>query len=530
MGVRNFWRREAAPDTYPTVPLSEALNDEYDILGQVDNDVYGSVVLVAPRPPVLVAPANEVKSLRTYGDADLRELGSTAPSPYTAWLHREYNNTLRDRQGLLKYDEMRRSDGTVRGSLRLLKTPVLSARWFMAPADDSAKNKKIADFVWWNLTKGMTSSWPQMLNEILLMLDYGFYAFEKVFTNTHPHMPGKVCWQKFGPRHPLEIQQWKLDENGGPLAIEMYNPAVTTPSKRVEIPIEKLAVFTFDKEAGDMRGLSVLRSAYKHWYYKSQLEKIDAIQKERHGIGVPIIKLPINFNNDDKKYAENLGRNLRSNDKAHIVLPPGWEIIFAKLEGQHVDALASVSHHDMQIQKNILAPFMDGGAKEADQDLFLKSSRYIAEIVCDVFNKYCIPQLVAYNWANVTEFPELKVRRIGEQGDWRTMSFALRNLVGAGVVLPDDELEKNVREEMDLPPRDPKTVRVVATPQNQTDNRPQTDANGNPVQPGAKSVPEPGPGGAGPKAPAPPRVGPPRQSKPGVKPTNANAGGDRSGG
>jgi hypothetical protein len=377
----------------------------------------------------------------------------------------------------------------------------------------------------------MTSSWPQLLNEILYMLDYGFYAFEKVFTNQHPFMPGKICWQKIAPRHPLEIQQWKLDEYGGPQAIEMYNPNVTSPDKRIEIPIQKLAVFTFDKEAGDMTGMSVLRSAYKHWYYKSQLEKIDAIQKERHGIGVPIIKLPINFNNDDKRYAENLGRNLRTNDKAHVVLPPGWEILFAKLEGQPVSALESMQHHDLQIQKNILAAFMDGGAKEEDQDLFLKSCRYIAEVITDVFNKYCIPQLVQYNWAGVKMFPELKVRRIGEQGDWRTLSFALRNMVGAGVVIPDDELEKNVREEMDLPPADPATSRTVPTPQNPTDpNAPTTDQNGNQIDPATgKKIP-----GAGdtnkPNPPKPPRVGPPRQASPSTKVPTANGGKDKSGG
>jgi hypothetical protein len=525
MGVFDFAKGRSTPKKATSselVTLKDAL-EGYDVVGNVENETFGSVVLVAPQKAAPVA-------LRTYGDADLRELGSTAPSPYTSWLHREYNQTLRDLSGLQKYDEMRRSDSTVRGSLRLIKTPVLSGRWFMAPASDSTKDKKIADFVWWNLTKGMSSSWPQLLNEILLMLDYGFYLFEKVFTNEHPQQPGKICWQKLSPRHPLEIQQWKLDEYGGPAGVEMYNPNITAPDKKIEIPINKLAVFTFDKEAGDMTGMSVLRSAYKPWYYKSQLEKIDAIQKERHGIGVPIIKLPITFNDADKKYAENLGRNLRTNDKAHVVLPPGWEIVFAKLEGQPVNALESVEYHDLQIQKNILAAFMNGGAKEEDQDLFLKSCRYIAEVITDVFNKYCIPQLVDYNWAGTKAYPELKVRRIGEQGDWRTMSFALRNMVGAGVIVPDDELEKTVREEMDLPPADPKTARAVPTPQGGKEEvEEEEDENGNKVDKEGKKIPGSGEKNT-PEPPKPPRVGPPRQGKPSPKVPTANGGKDKSGG
>jgi hypothetical protein len=61
--------------------------------------------------------------------------------------------------------------------------------------------------------------------------------------------------------------------------------------------------------------------------------------------------------------------------------------------------------------------------------------------------------------------PRLKARRIGEQADWRTLSFAVRNLIGAGALTADDELERVLREEMDLPEADPATARKVATPQ-----------------------------------------------------------------
>src|ERR1700748_3531521 len=50
------------------------------------------------------------------------ELGSVSPSPFTAWLRREYNPELRDLQGYRKFDEMRRSDSTVRSTLRAMKT------------------------------------------------------------------------------------------------------------------------------------------------------------------------------------------------------------------------------------------------------------------------------------------------------------------------------------------------------------------------------------------------------------------------
>ena len=144
----------------------------------------------------------------------------------------------------------------------------------------------------------------------------------------------------------------------------------------------------------NVEGMSVLRSAYKHWYYKEQLYKIDAIQKERHGIGVPVVKLPVGFTSSDLATAHNLGRNLRTNERAHIVLPPLWEIMFAKLEGHVVDAIKSIEHHDKQIEKNVLGSFMDGGgSKDDDQIMFMKATRFIADVVCDVINNYLIPDI-----------------------------------------------------------------------------------------------------------------------------------------
>lgn len=505
LGVRRVAGR---PATYPTVQLNELLqsHDVVDVIHPDPNQHHGSAIVVAPKR--LAEPSN----------VDLRELGHTGMSIFTGWLHREYNPLLRHQSGLRIFNEMRRSDGTVRGSLRLIKTPILAARWFMEPAADTPRDRMIADFVWWNLTKGMSTSFPQFITESLLMLDFGFYMFEKVFRmdDQRPQARGRVTWKKLAPRHPLDLSEWLFDENGGPAGVRILNQET---GQDTEIPIDKMLIFTFEKEAGDLSGISVLRSAYKPWFYKQQLEKIDAIQKERHGIGVPIIKLPPNFSKDDLALAQNMGRNIRTNEMAHIVLPPNWEVMFAKLEGQPVDALKSIDYHNSEIHKNILASFMDRTAptKDDDYSMFLKSTRYVADIITDIINKHAIPQLVDFNWTRLPNgYPQLRARRIGEYADWRTQSFAYRNLVGSNILRPDDRLEEQLREEMDLPAVDEATLREPPTPQT-----PGGDGGQQVVQPGGGEVVPPGP----------PNVGPPRQQPtPPVQPPAPPAGGDRSGG
>lgn len=506
---------------------------EYQLVDVHQDDTDGpALVFVTPRATQLADPT-------TNDEVDFRELGSTSPSPWLGnWMRREYNSDMRGKQGLINYDKMRRSDGTVRGTLRLVKTPVLAARWYMEPASASTRDKNVADFVWKNLTKWMTMSWPQFLTEALLMMDFGYYMFEKVFdmgenVTVDKDAKGKIVWRKLAPRHPMDVNVWYYDANGGPDGVQMYDGTRPTAAQFIDIPIRKLLVFTYDKEAGNMEGMSVLRSAWRNWFYKDQLYKIDAIQKERHGIGVPIIVLPPGFTKGDRNTAEELGRNIRTNERAHVVLPPNWTFMFAELRGQPVDVLKSAVHHDQMLMQQVLASFMGASTptRSEDQDLYLKATRFIADIVVDVLNKHAIPELVDYNWLRVG-YPTICAKRIGEQADWRTLSFAVRNFVGAGIIVPDDPLEANIREEMDLPKADPETARVVQLPSKTMPGQPE-QVGGQPPTPAdpTGSTATPGSGANVPAPPGSPRVGLPRQKAlPPVGTPRSNSGYDRSGG
>jgi hypothetical protein len=573
MALSTLWRGGSPePESQPEVSLGEFLT-RYDIVDI--NDTPGQeYAIVTEKGKALADPSTDA------GNPDMRELGTTSPSPWVSFRRREYNPKLIGLKGLEQYDRMRKSDGTVRGTLRVIKTPVLGARWFIEPGGPRKMDKRAADFVWSNLTEGMSISWMQVLTEALLMFDFGYYMFEKVYDTVQLDGNSRTVWKKLAPRHPMDVESWEFDSSdGGPLGCWVYvsdedlNEAMqglpgdqygpgdpgyspypgmdNAPTGGVSgipnlpgvygqgtpghpgcrfIPIDKLLVFTFDREAGNIEGVSVLRSAYKHWYFKEQLYKIDAIQKERHGIGIPVIKLPQGYKDEDKKAAEELGRNIRTNERAHIVLPPGWEVNMLKLEGNPVDAMKSIQHHDELIEKNIVAYFLNSG-RNVDVDMFLKSVRFAADIVADTFNLYAIPQLVKYNFPNA-KMPKLRHRHIGEAVDWRTMSFAIRNFIGAGVITPDQPMEDNIRDELGLPQADPSTARDVLAPQ----SGPQGDPNSNENDP-SKAPGQRGTGNtpAGASRPKLPRTGPPRQAPVGRQRNTRglpkpDAGRDNSGG
>jgi len=398
----------------------------------------------------------------------LRELGATGMTSYGSFGIIEYNPELRGIRGIKTYDQMRRSDAQIRATLRLVKTPIISAQWYMQPASSSDLDTEIADFAWWALNH-MRQPFIEFLWESLLMLDYGYYAFEKVFTmdtwkNAQKQRPREkevVRWEAFAPRHPVHVDRFEFNPNGTVNHI-VFNrvDGKTNFSSQVDIPVQKLLLFTLDREGGDPQGTSILRSAYKHWYYKENLYKVDAIQKERHGIGIPKIKLPPGFTNEDKNFANELGRNLRTNEKAYVTLPPGWDVEFIAMNTGVVDVLKSAEHHDLMIARNVLGQFMNLGSTtsgsralgSSQMEIFMKALRYVSDIVRMNINQDAIPDLIRYNYGSrITNFPELRVRRVGETADWRAFSVAMRNLVEPGILTPTPDLEQWTRDQMDLP-------------------------------------------------------------------------------
>lgn len=436
--------------------------------GRVDEDV-------ARGPMIHDAEGREVPRPSDYVEQGVN-------SPFYA-IPIEYNNALYPRiQALRTYEKMKRNDAQVRLSLRVCKFPVLGADWYVEPASSEQDDKDVAEFIEYNLFTFMTSTWFDVLTHILSFLDYGFSCIEEVFTEAawRPDRAASnsrnyTMLRKLAPRPAVTLDRFEYDESGGPVGMwhkkadpnQQYQVLEDDP---VLIPIDKMVIFTYDKEGGNLEGQSILRTAFQHWYYKNNLYKIDAIQKERHGIGIPDIILPPGYDDSDLKYAKDMARNLRTNEQAHIVRPMGWEVGFAKPEGQLTNALESAEHHDLMIVRNVLAQFINGTSSAGTTgsrsnmatsfDMLLKSLRQIGAMVCSGLNQHLIPQLVDYNFT-VQRYPTLKVRGIGESRDQQMLAAAIRNLVSENVISVDDDFEEYIRQLFDWPTNwDKASVRV----------------------------------------------------------------------
>ena len=65
-----------------------------------------------------------------------------------------------------------------------------------------------------------------------------------------------------------------------------------------EIHVDRLVAYVNDQEGSNWIGTSYLRSLFKHWVRKDRLLRVDAINAERHGAGMPLAYAPPNATKD----------------------------------------------------------------------------------------------------------------------------------------------------------------------------------------------------------------------------------------
>lgn len=418
----------------------------------------------------------------TLASADLEDIKrflettqGTEPTPGEVLRERGSSRTGRDveivpelatrSQALRTYAKMANENASVDVSLRSAKVPVLGADYFFEPFSDSQEHKDQAEFAEFNILQGTNEPWLLTLENILRMYEDGSSVFETVWEEGEwaPKRSGAnrrkyTMLRKLAFRPASTISEFLYDDNGGPAGVKHQALRADNKVEEVEIDISKLIIFVFNKNGGNLEGKSLLRTAHPNWYYMRELHKIDAIQKERHALGVPVAKLQQGFTADTVSAAWEMVTNIRTNEDAGAVLPPGVELDFISPANAQIDVIPSIEHHNGQIMLNTLVEFLllglTGGGGRATSgsqlDMFQKSLKYVANMICETMNLYLIPKLMRYNY-KTTQYPKLRVRNIGEASDLQKLASAVSNLVSVEAITMDDPTEQWLRQVFDIP-------------------------------------------------------------------------------
>jgi len=383
------------------------------------------------------------------------EIGDTGTSIYEGIITEEYKAKLQGNKGVEIYDKMRLSDATIKASVLVCSLPIRSANWYIEPASDDEQDKKIAEFVRFNLFENMTITWNDFLRQALLMLPLGVMLFEKIFEMGEWNGKEMFMYKKLAPRLPKGVYSWQTPDKQDGITWSKVD------GEQVGIPIEKLIIFCNEKEGDNWWGNSILRVCYKHWYYKENFYKIEAVAFERQGLGVPMASLPEGATSVEETKAEEILRNIRTNEKAYVIKPDGYEIEFMDMKGGTTKSPKdAIQHHNREIVLSVLAQFLELGAtsvgsRALSQDqssLFYLSLEATAKQVADTINKYAIKQLVDLNF-DVKNYPKINYSKIGVI-DHNALTTSIQRLVQSGTLTVDDTLEDHLRDTMNLPKRE----------------------------------------------------------------------------
>lgn len=376
----------------------------------------------------------------------------------------DYQANMTGLSAIQKYDKMRKGDGTVRSALKSMVTPITSTAW-----DVEYEDQNIEDFVEYNLFQTMSITWSQFLEEaIRLYLAYGHMPYEKVYEVRMWKGKPYYMLRKFAPRLPGSIRKWET-ENNKP-GVQQYDP---NTGENISIPMEKLVVFVCEKEGDNWQGVSVLRSAYKHWYMKDTLYKIDAVKGERQGLGIPYAKIEggKTLSQAEVQKVEEQLANMRAHEKAFAIIPDGVEMGFFDMKaGATHDLMPSISHHDRQITKNVLAQFLEIGSASSsgsysasnDQiELFMMSLNGIAQYFKETIERYFIKELVDLNFGPQETYPQITFEQIGSEKA-KGLAETMKTLVDANVIIPTDSDENHFRKMLRLEDREDNGERAEA--------------------------------------------------------------------
>lgn len=380
-----------------------------------------------------------------------KEIGSSGTSVSGGIIiGEEYSAKLQGRSALSKYDEMRRNDATVNAALDAVKLPILSAHFDVDAASDDQADQDVRDFVHTCLFHVI--DWDQTLNEILTYLDFGFSLFEMVFEPMDIDGTPRIALTKLGFRKQTTIERWET-ETGQPGVVQVVD------ADRFSIPAVRLVRFTHRQEGDNYSGRSILRSAYKHWYIKDRLYRIDAVGHERQALGVVKIVTPTGAKDDDKKKLRKLVQNMRANEKSYIEHPEGYTVEFMDMNAKSMkDTEPSINHHDRQITKNVLAQFLEIGAagssgtrstSEDHSRLFEMAVENVAKKIVSTLQNTVVRALVDLNF-NDRDYPTLRVGKISDD-NIPVLSDALSKFVTAGVLHPHKGDENTVRKMVGMP-------------------------------------------------------------------------------
>lgn len=419
---------------------------------------------------------------------NFKPLGVSGLRRYGPYVYEEFLPELRWPQAGRVYQEMSDNDAVIGSILYLAEMLIRGVEWRVEAASSSTADVEAAKFLE-SCMHDMDSSWANMICEVLSMLTYGFSFHEIVYKvrrgpdENNPkyrskYSDGRIGWRRIPVRAQTSMVEWEFNEEGDVTAfIQQCEPDFS----RVRIPMTKGLLFRTRISKDNPEGKSLLRNAYRSWFFKKHFEEIEGIGIERDLAGFPVLTAPEGldlWNEDDPKMvqlkagAEELVSSVRRDSEEGVLLPYGWELkLLTSGSSRQIDIGTTIERYDSRIAITLLSDIILLGAGKtgsfalADTKKSLLASALQAQLsnIADVFNAQAVPALFRMNsFVDLSALPKIVPTRIQEP----TLSEVALMLRAMGLdISKDKDLQDHLRHILCMPNLDEETFESVYKPQ-----------------------------------------------------------------
>lgn len=388
-------------------------------------------------------------------------------------VYEEFLPHLRHPRAIKVYQEMSSNDPVIGAVLYMSEQLIRKTPWRVEAGGSTQADLDAKQFLE-ECMHDMESTWDDFLAEALSCFVYGFSFHEIIYKYRRGHSSNgrfnsqyndhRIGWRDFAPRAQSTLLGWEFDEVGNPTAfIQQSPPRFDTTT----IPISRGLLFRVQATKKNPEGKSLLRNAYRPWYFKKRIEEIEGIGIERDLAGLPVIMAPQGFDIYDSTnpeavkmlhIAQSIVSGVRRDSNEGLVLPADWEFKLLSTGGaRQFDTSAIVTRYDSRIAMSLLSDIIMLGSNsvgsfamaEVKKSLLAGALEAQLGMIAGVINRNAVEPLFRYNsFPGITKLPKLIPGEV-ETPDLDTLGNYFRSV---GLRLDDDyELNSFIRQAASMP-------------------------------------------------------------------------------
>jgi hypothetical protein len=428
-----------------------------------------------------VAPPLAVRKLK------LSELGVSGLNRWGGYVEEEFLPQLQGRRAVKVFREMSDNDAVIGAILFAIDMMLRQAEWRVEAGGSSYEDEAAAEFIE-QAMDDMSHTWEELISEILSMLVFGWSWHEVVYKrrlgdSRNPmfkskYTDGRIAWRKMPIRSQDTLHEWIFDDDGGIRGLYQLAPPDFDLKK---IPITKSLLFRTRAHKNNPEGRSVLRNAYRSWFFLKRLQEVEGIGIERNIAGLPMGKIPSEYllalheeNGDPEKQAVarawlDMVRNVKRDEQEGLLIPSDIDedskhplFSFELLSSTHrntVDTGQVITRYEQRIAMTVLADFILLGhdrvgtqaLSTTKTELFRSAMQSWLGAIAAVFNEHELPRLFELNGWKLKQLPRIVASDI-QPPPLQELGQFISALSGSGMQLfPDEELENTLRSMARLP-------------------------------------------------------------------------------